>query len=272
MEQVKYDIFQNYDFVKDLYKYNLFGNLLKRVGYEVNTDNENYCIISFDTADNDVWLWTKDDINEELLKDVIKSLPDYGKIVYKAHISNFMDHNIDVINNSKEEFGCYMCKEPIKPDKELTCNFEIASLLDQDELTDLWLKNHKESDKDYIINDETRNQASDYIEKWLKVNGLYLLRDVTNNKIICFASIQNVPEIGCSKIAMAYTREEYRSSGYMKKLIYEMTNIVLNNNLIPVLQTDINYIPSNKSYQNVGYVLDGTMIQANYEKKYKMSL
>lgn len=64
-----------------------------------------------------------------------------------------------------------------------------------------------------------------------------------------------------------YTGKEYRGNGYMANLIYDITNIILNNNLIPVLQTDINYKSSNKSYQNVGYKLEDVLVKANYERK-----
>lgn len=58
----------------------------------------------------------------------------------------------------------------------------------------------------------------------------------------------------------------------MANLIFDMTSIILNNNLIPVLQTDINYESSNKSYQNVGYKLEDILIKTNFEKRYIKSL
>ena len=58
----------------------------------------------------------------------------------------------------------------------------------------------------------------------------------------------------------------------MANLIFDMTSIILNNNLIPVLQTDINYESSNMSYQNVGYKLEDVLVKTNFEKRYTKSL
>lgn len=46
----------------------------------------------------------------------------------------------------------------------------------------------------------------------------------------------------------------------MANSVYALTKIIIKNDLVPVLSTDYNYIPSNKCYQNVGYQLDDIVV------------
>ena len=45
-----------------------------------------------------------------------------------------------------------------------------------------------------------------------------------------------------------------------------MTNDLLSRNLVPLLYTDYNYIPSNKAYTNAGYEDTGILINFSCSK------
>ena len=56
-----------------------------------------------------------------------------------------------------------------------------------------------------------------------------------------------------AKINHVYTPNDSRGKGYAANLIYEMTKMILDLGLVPLLYTDYNYIASNKAYINAGY-------------------
>ena len=60
---------------------------------------------------------------------------------------------------------------------------------------------------------------------------------------------------------------EERKKGYCANLIYDLSNMLLNQNITPMLYTDYNYIPSNKSYMNVGYTKDGILVSFYLNKE-----
>ena len=65
---------------------------------------------------------------------------------------------------------------------------------------------------------------------------------------------------GLAKLNHVYTPDEERRKGYAANLIYAVTKDMLEKGYGPLLYTDYNYLPSNKSYMNVGYVHTGVLI------------
>ena len=59
-----------------------------------------------------------------------------------------------------------------------------------------------------------------------------------------------------AEISHAYTIPSERGKGYMPNLVYEITKLILSKGLIPVLNTDYNYLSSNNAYKKVGYKID----------------
>lgn len=269
--KIKHPIFSNNNFKNDYYKYFLYGNLCERKFYDIKTDNSNYAIFIFYNYDNenlipsgDVWFWTKKDISKEKLEESILLLPEEGNIIYKSEINSFMsDSNGININEFEKVNGCYKCINPQKPKKTVDCKIEKISNEDKEELIDLWIQNGKEWQYDF-----NRNDVEKWIINWINDNNFYAYK--IDDKIICFATYQIIDNY--ARVEHAYTRKEYRGNGFMANLIYDMTNIILNNNLIPVLQTDINYQSSNKAYQNVGYKLEDVLVKTNFKKIYTKSL
>lgn len=256
MEQLEHTLFQNKNFKRDLYKYNLFGNFLERKLFNIETDNINYAIISFENGIT--WLWTKDEIDEETLKEITKCLPESGEIIYKKKISNFMKANMEL--PEVEEYGCYYCTKTIKPERQVEGHMVKATADNVLELANLWMLNCEEKDpvRKYGM---TIEKCIKFINTWMNEEEFYVWKN-NNDDITCFASYkENEDE---SIIEHAYTKKEFRGNGYMANLIYGITNIILDSSKLPVLQTDIAYIPSNSAYVNVGYILDDILVKSNY--------
>ena len=110
----------------------------------------------------------------------------------------------------------------------------------------------------------TMEQAKKDVDEFIKSDSFYVLRN-NSNKIVCMAGYGIVGNQ--AKLNHVYTPVEERKKGYAANLIYLMTNDLLSRDLVPLLYTDYNYIPSNKAYINAGYEDTGILINFSCSKK-----
>ncbi len=88
-------------------------------------------------------------------------------------------------------------------------------------------------------------------------------RLLSSNKIYCWKNKDNIiVSIGYYKtinnkaeICGIYTNPKYRRNNYASNLVYNITKELINKNFEPILYTNYNYEPSNKTYVNIGYEL-----------------
>lgn len=255
------NIFESSQFQRDLYKYNLFGDYLNKKQYTWETDNESYILFNFDNGSS--WLWTSDNISKEKVENIVNVISDNGELILKKELLKYFYSNIDIISN--EEYGCYVCKTSKRPIKQVSGHCLKATNQDIEELADLWFLNCEENDP---INKfgMTKEKCIKFITNWIETEEFFVWKN-DDSEITCFASYNNINNT--SIIEHAYTKKSYRGQGYMANLIFNMTEIIMKENNIPVLQTDINYAPSNKSYINVGFELDDVLIKIKYHKNIK---
>ena len=69
-----------------------------------------------------------------------------------------------------------------------------------------------------------------------------------------------------AKIGAVYTVPEKRGKSYAKMLVCELSEIILNMKLTPVLYTNFQYEPSNKCYKAIGFELLNTICSYNVKK------
>ena len=69
-----------------------------------------------------------------------------------------------------------------------------------------------------------------------------------------------------AKIGAVYTVPERRGTSYAKMLVCELSKIILEMNLTPVLYTNFQYEPSNKCYKAIGFELLNTICSYNVKK------
>jgi len=63
-----------------------------------------------------------------------------------------------------------------------------------------------------------------------------------------------------ARIGHVYTLEDERGKGYAANLIHDLTKLILDKNIQPLLYTDYSYPASNKAYINAGYDDKGILI------------
>lgn len=250
-------IFKSDDFLKDKYKFYIALKILSSEQPLVYSDEENYAILQGHT-EAPIWIWTKDDINQNYTSEIFECIRNFYNTKVKMTCKKEF---YDSIVNNKEihlddthffEMGSLYCNKTKQP-KIIAGSMIKATERDVETLVDYWQKDNLEMHDTVIAKEQALNDVKAMIDE----GNTYLLKD-ENKKIVCMASYNVIDNV--AKINHVYTPIEERKKCYCANLIYNISNLLLSNGIVPMLYTDYNYIPSNKSYMNVGYIKIGTLI------------
>ena len=248
-------IFQSKDFEKDKYKFYIALKILADNDSCVFSDEKEYAILQMNEK-LPIWIWTRDNIALKCVDEIIKTLNlHYNKnckIICKKEFYNLLlEKNVNFDKKMSKEIGILICKKAIPP-KIITGNMELAKITDLDVLAKYWHEDYVEMENDnYLL-----AQAENDVKNMINEGNFYILKD-KNEKIVCMARYTCIDDV--ASINKVYTPIEERRKGYCSNLIYNLSNMLLSNGITPVLYTDFNYIPSNKAYQNVGYIKTGIL-------------
>lgn len=260
-------IFLTPDFQKDKYKFFLILQNLKSDSLMLYSDGENY-VICRGAVGWPTWIWTKDNFDKNSIEEIKAAMRlyltenDFDKFTCKKELYDLLVSSEFCELNKEDyfEMGFLSCQKTIKP-KNCLGSFGIPSIMDKDILVRYWFDACKEM---VGVDDITLEKASEDVDIMLKSNQLFVLRN-NENDIVCMANYSIID--GLAKISHVYTPINHRSKGYAANLIFNMTNVLLEKGLVPLLYTDYNYKPSNKAYINVGYEDQGILINFSCSKK-----
>lgn len=265
-------IFENVEFQKDKYKFNLIFKNLSSPELELYSDEDSYMFCR-GAKNLPTWIWTSDDFDkfkigeiEELIKMYLTE-NEKDKFTCKKELYDLLKKdNFNYLNTDDYfEMGFLICHHTKTPKK---CNGILSKPTESDRevLVKYWYDDNMEMNG---ANPITMEQSKKDVETFITDDKFYVLRN-TENKIVCMASYNIVGEQ--AKINHVYTPTEERKKGYAANLIYLMTNDILKRGLVPLLYTDYNYIPSNKAYINAGYEDKGILINFSCSKEKKKTL
>lgn len=256
-------IFQSNEFFNDRYKFYIALKILANAGSTIYSDEENYVIMQMN--DNlPIWIWTKDNIEINLIDEIVGAINLYfnknAKITCKKEFYELLlKKNINIDLENVFEMGALHCEKTIEP-RTIAGTMELANISDLDTLAKYWYDDYLETeDENYTL-----EQSKIEIENVINEGNFYVLKD-KHNKIVCMARYTLINNI--ASINKVYTPIEERKKGYCANLIYNLSNMLLNKKITPMLYTDYNYLPSNKAYMNVGYVKDGILVSFYLKKE-----
>ena len=161
--------------------------------------------------------------------------------------------------------GTLTCKETKKP-KECDGNIYVPNKNDYPKLAEYLYNYCKETPEVTPIN---MTQAKDLTQELINSQNFYIWKN-NSGKIVCMTYY--IVTDNLAKISHVYTPVEERGKGYAANLIYNVTNNLLKDGLIPLLYTDYNYIASNKAYINVGYKSTGILINFSCSKEKRKNI
>lgn len=256
-------IFQSKEFQDDKYKFYIALKILSNDCSVIYSNENDYVIMQMN--DNlPIWIWTKDNIENNLVDEVMETIELYfnkkSKITCKKEFYDLLlEKSISIIQEKVFEMGTLHCEKTLEP-KNIKGTMALANISDLDTLAKYWYNDILETENDNY----TLEQAKIDIESMISEGNFYILKD-QKDKIVCMARYTLINDI--ASINKVYTPIEERKKGYCANLIYDLSNMLLNQNITPMLYTDYNYIPSNKSYMNVGYTKDGILVSFYLNKE-----
>ena len=242
------------DFQKEKDKFYLLSLIASQEGSKLYSDLENY-ILGRCEDNMPCWIWTKDNMTEEVYKNLKIDLENYlldGKTKYTCKKELYDLLKRDYQTSNYYEMGYLSCDNLIKP-KERKGIFVRPSYNDREVLAQYWMDNEKEIEQ----KDLSKEEALEEVDLWLKGKRFYVLMD-NSGKIVSMAGYSIVGDT--AKITHVFTPKEERRKGYCTNLIYELTKKLQDDDLKPLLYTDYHYEASNKAYQSIGYQDEGILI------------
>lgn len=247
-------IFQKLVFLKEQYEFHLLLKMFWFENHLFNSDEESY-IIGRGSPGYPIWIWTIDNIEHQKVQDIEGDLQQYLKpgvnnITCKKELYPYLANDYDKVSEYTE-MGFLICKK-INEVQKSDGYIDKPDYGDKMTLAKYWIEEQKESTGEIIQMTDALQEA----EYWLDEENFYVWRNSTG-KVVATASF----DVMCNqaKITNVYTAKDERNKGYCTSLIYEVTKLILDNNLVPILYTN-NKEASKRAYHKVGFEQSGSLV------------
>ena len=243
---------------KDAITYSVLIAILKRPCTKTFTNHDNI-IICYSSAPYPVWVWydgNKKDELEEIAECLKTNFPIEEGYAYNIEGELFEDlQEVDeYFKDKKVKMNLLSYKlRRIRPFlKKCEGEISIPQLEDLELLASYWQDSVKEMEQFEF----TYEQCLGMILKKIEDGTLYTWVD-DREKIVALCECVNVGIY--SKVTGVYTLPEERRKGYALNLVKEVTQKMLDEDLIPILYTDGSSEASNACYKKIGYKIEGRL-------------
>jgi predicted GNAT family acetyltransferase len=146
----------------------------------------------------------------------------------------------------------YDCPCPIPPKKQVEGSLIVASMEDY-EVAKMLIDGVFDATSEKKISEEECNTIT---KSRIASGSLYLWKNGTGNAVaMCYADCGT--EFG--KVTLVYTIPTQRRKGYAARIVYEVSCLIAEKGLMPILYTDGDYDASNECYKGIGYIERGRL-------------
>ncbi len=232
--------------------FSVLYNILGGECDHIFTDGEEI-IICHSNPPYPVWVWCKDGLsvnNISATSECIKknfSLDEYNIVIDRELIERlaqmdeyFADYKV------KTKLFSYRLDEINDIDKNCDGRMEMAEYRDLETLAHIWKASAFEMEGYDFSLDECREE----IECMIDCDRLFVWKN-DDGEIVAMANKGRIGEFG--KVAAVYTVPKHRRRGYAINLVKRVTELIIDEGLIPALYTDGEYSASNECYKKIGY-------------------
>lgn len=253
-------IFGSDEYKKDRNQFHIIELSLFSKDLLLYSDEENYLICRGQVG-RPVWVWTVDGINKNTMNEVAEIITEQYltedtkcKLTAKREFYTFLKEvAYPYLNDDYFEMGSLECRQ-VKQPRKCDGYSKKAVIDDIKTLAKYWYADYQEMTP---LSSITLQRAEEEIKAMLETDNLWIWRNA-QDKIVCMVHYRIVGSQ--VKLSHVYTPEEERRKGYAANLIHDVTKMLLEMNLEPLLYTDYHYIASNQAYKNAGYEETGVLI------------
>lgn len=239
--------------------YSVLTRILQNTCTDIYTNNESV-IICYSFPPYPIWVWCKDITNKEDVNSVCNCLKDNylsnGK--YNIILSHELLNELKRIDSIYKDLSLKMELYSYQLDKineiAYPCDgkIELANSSNLKELTYIFKDMFFEMEGFSFDLEECKNRVMRHIEN----QTLFTLKN-ENDEILAITSKSD--DGVYAKISSVYTVPKYRRRGYAINLVHYVTELLLEQNLIPILYTNGGYVASNECYKKIGYYQVGRL-------------
>ncbi len=259
------NVFKSEDYLKDKEKFFFVDSNKSLDTAVVRTDDECYVAVQ-GNVNLPVWVWTKESLSLDKLKELRDVLTKYlgadsadftsRKEVYEYLLNTGYPY---LDKDSYFELGFLSCTNPVKPK-------ECDGFLDRvrEDEYELLCKYNYLCHKEMSTSDYTEEEAREKSLELLNSDNFYVWRN-SSGKLVAFLNYR--VQDTTAKLANVYTVLDERRKGYCANLVYNVTKLLLDKGLLPLLYTDYNYVNSNEAYKKVGYEDHGYLVNYTLKRK-----
>lgn len=218
-------------------------------------------IVCFSEEPYPVWIWTPDELSDSEKEQVYVILEENllldgnHRFNSKYNLADYIinrAHNDGKVLSKSTNMLAYDCHKLIIPTQKVDGRIHLCKDADIDELIEFITQFYNDIGIDQKNNKEYYVEAKYYINS----GSVFFWKNESGKPVAC---CKYVPNGEMASLGLVYTPPEYRRKHYAENLVYQVTKIVLEKGLIPMLYTDADYTASNACYQKLGYVLQGKL-------------
>lgn len=232
------------------------------------TDEKNY-IVCHSEYPFPVWVWTSVDMPEEDLshaKELLKkeltawdTKQSGGEPIHVNVETTLAMRLISELAQTptplaiKHRINVYECPAPKKPEKEVDGAMAPGTEDDFHIAHEMMKHFFLESAIDSLPESEQRKKA----EVFIFAKRLYFWKNTEGEPVAMALFTDNGD--GSESLNNVFTMPQHRRKGYASALVYELSQIILKKEHLPMLYTDAGYEASNKCYESIGFVRRGSL-------------
>lgn len=244
----------------DKYTFSVLARIIGGDNSLLLSDHEKM-IVCFTGLPFPVWIWMPDGASADEMERAYQLAKDNG-FLDGRHRFNIKYETAEYFMNRAGADGlelsvttnlyAYDCLDPVAPAIETDGEIHQCTEEDLDELTDFFEMFHDAVGIDKESREQYRIEANDGI----KAGNVFFWKNAAGRSV---ASCSWHPVNDMASVGLVYTREDERRKHYAEHLVYQVTMMIKDKGLIPMLYTDADYAASNACYEKIGYVLRGKL-------------
>ena len=243
----------------DRYTFAVLSRILPGPCSVTLTDHERF-ILCHSIAPYPVWLWTPDDPSESEKQRTWEAAnsvcPITGGFSYnlKYSLAEFFiakareqGLNARVTTN----MYAYDCPAPIAPAYPAEGFLYRCTVEDTETVADMIFDFHASVGDARFDLDTCRQLATNHI-----AGHFYFWKNPAGEPVACCSFH---PNGDLASVGSVYTVPAHRRKHYAQQMVFEVTRLITERGLTPMLYTDADYAASNACYEKIGYVLRGKL-------------
>ena len=237
---------------------------------DIFTNHQTF-VICYSNAPYPVWIWCKhpyDEKDTKLIADILKTefldKGDYRLIISEDLLQELSKtHHVFAKMHQKMQLFSYELRQINAIDHKCDGQMRRPKPTEIDTLA----MHYHNASNEMEGHDFSMEDCKNIVEGYMQNDELFVWVD-DNDEIT--ATANKILDGNYAKIAFVYTLPTHRRKGYAINLVHKVSQMLLDDGLIPILYTNGDYVASNECYKKIGYVQVGKLVDVCVDKTDKL--